>query len=208
MNPLFEVSWSRVWRGLRAGGDGHPVRDAVLARYAEAHRRYHTPQHLAECLALFDTLRDAPDRPAEVEMALWFHDAVYDLGAPDNEARSAAWAREALGAAGVAEGTLVRIGDLVLATRHAAPPRTRDAQVLVDIDLAILGADEGRFAEYEVQIRAEYAHVPALLFNPRRRALLQSFLDRGSIYSTPALHRRLEARARANLARAVAACAP
>lgn len=208
MNALFEASWSRTWRGLQADGDGHAVRDAVLARYAETHRHYHTLQHLAECLDLFDTLRDAPDRPAEVEMALWFHDAVYDLGAPDNEARSAAWAREALGTAGVAEGARARIDDLVMATCHAAPPRTRDAQVLVDIDLAILGAEEERFAEYERQIRAEYAHVPALLFGPRRRALLQSFLDRASIYATPALHRRLEARARANLARAIASCVP
>lgn len=208
MNPLFEVSWIRAWRGLQATGEGHALRDAVLARHAEPHRHYHTLQHLAECLALFDTLRDAPDRPAEVEMALWFHDAVYDLGATDNEARSAAWARAALGAAGVADGVLSRIDELVLATRHAAEPRTRDAQVLVDIDLAILGAGDERFAEYERQIRAEYAHVPALLFGQRRRVLLLSFLERASIYSTPALHRRLEARARANLARAIAACAP
>jgi len=205
MNPPFDASWNRAWHGLQAAGDGHVVRDALLARYAEPHRRYHTLQHLAECLSLFDTLRDAPDRPAEVELALWFHDAVYDLGSAENESRSAAWAREALGATGVAIDAIARIDALVMATRHATLPRTRDEQVLVDIDLAILGAAPERFAEYEQQIRGEYAHVPSLLFGARRRALLQSFLDRASIYSTPALHRRLEARARANLARSIAA---
>lgn len=207
MNPPFDVSWSRAWRGLQAAGDGHEVRDALLARYAEPHRRYHTLQHLAECLSLFDTLRDAPDRPAEVELALWFHDAIYELGSAENERRSADWARAALGAAGVAADAITRIDALVMATRHATPPRTRDEQVLVDVDLAILGATPERFAEYEQQIRGEYAHVPALLFGHRRRALLQAFLDRASIYSTPALHRRLEAPARANLARSIAALA-
>jgi predicted metal-dependent HD superfamily phosphohydrolase len=75
--------------------------------------------------------------------------------------------------------------------------------VPVDIDLAILGAPEARFAQYERQIRQEYAHVPELLFRVRRRAILGSFLDRAEIYGTPVLHRQLEARARANLARAV-----
>lgn len=207
MAPPFEDSWSRAWRGLQGRDDGTVVRDALLARYAEPHRRYHTLQHLGECLAHFETLRGAPDRPAEVEMALWFHDAIYDLGATDNERRSAHWAREALAAAGVAAEAVARVEALVMATRHAAPPRTRDEKVLIDIDLAILGAEAERFAEYERQIRAEYAHVPALLYAPRRRALLQGFLDRPAIYHLPAMHRRFEARARANLSGSIAALA-
>lgn len=202
---VFAASWARAWRGLSAHSDGVALRDTLLARYAEPHRHYHTTQHLAECLAHFETLRDAPDHAAAVEMALWFHDAVYDLGAADNESRSATWARVALGKAGVAAGAAARVEALVLATKHAAPPVTRDEQVLIDIDLAILGAEPARFAEYEGQVRAEYAHVPAVLYAPRRCALLQGFLDRDAIYHTPAMHRRLEARARENLARSVAA---
>ena len=92
-----------------------------------------------------------------------------------------------------------------MATRHAALPTGSDQQLLVDIDLAILGADAARFAEYERQIRAEYAFVPEATSQARRRAVLAAFLDRERIYSTPRLHDELEPRARANLAMAIAA---
>lgn len=200
----FSASWSRAWSGLSAAGDGIELRDALLARYGEAQRKYHTRQHLAESLSLFEAVSQAPDHPAEVEMALWFHDAIYDLRASDNEARSAVWACEALTAAGVAEPRAARVRDLVLVTQHQQLPRTPDERVLVDIDLSILGAPAARFAEYEQQIREEYAYVPGFLFRMKRRAILKSFLDRDSIYGTPVLHQRLEAMARGNLARAIA----
>jgi predicted metal-dependent HD superfamily phosphohydrolase len=83
-------------------------------------------------------------------------------------------------------------------------PSGADEQLLVDIDLAILAADDERFAEYERQIRAEYAFVPEATFVARRRSILAAFLDRERIYSTPRLHDELERPARANLARAIA----
>ena len=88
-----------------------------------------------------------------------------------------------------------------MATRHQAVPTGRDAQVLVDLDLAILGASSERFDEYEAQVRAEYASVPDMLFRRGRAAVLASFAERERIYMTPVLHDRLEAAARANLKR-------
>ncbi len=204
MKTLFDTSWSRAWSGLRAAGDGAKTRDAVLARYAEAHRKYHTLQHLHECLSLFETMLNAPDHSPEVEMALWFHDAIYDLKSSNNEDLSAAWAEKALLEASVATDSAALVRNLVLVTKHTDLPTTRDEQVLVDIDLSILGASEQRFAEYERQIRAEYSYVPSLLFRIKRRTILQSFLNRPAIYNTPILHSRLEAKARANLAKAAA----
>ena len=86
---------------------------------------------------------------------------------------------------------------------YTGAPRTRDEKVPVD-DLAILGASDARFAECERQIREECSCVPELPFRPKRCEILQTFLDRSAIYSTHALHRRLEARARANRVAAVA----
>jgi predicted metal-dependent HD superfamily phosphohydrolase len=80
--------------------------------------------------------------------------------------------------------------------------------LLVDIDLAILGASEPRFAEYERQVRDEYAFVPEPLFYEKRRAILQSFLARPRIYSTRHFTNLLERRARMNLARAAQADRP
>jgi len=196
-------SWRRAWDTLGATGDGAAVRDALLAAYGEPQRSYHTLQHLRECIERFGACRDLAARPAEVEIALWFHDAVYDVRRHDNERRSADWARAAL--AGAAADIVVRVDALVMATRHAtATPGNADEELLVDIDLAILGADAARFGEYEAQIRREYAHVPEAEFRAGRSAVLAAFLARDPIYRTPRLRPELEARARANLALAIA----
>jgi predicted metal-dependent HD superfamily phosphohydrolase len=175
--------------------------------YSEPQRHYHTLQHLGECLAWFEREHALAEHPGEVAIALWFHDAVYDVHAHDNEARSAEWARSAMLAAGVQREAAERVHALVMATRHDAVPEGRDAELLIDIDLSILGAEQERFDEYERQVHAEYAFVPDEVRLPRRRAILQRFLAREAIYATPRMHALLEARARANLARSIAAMA-
>ena len=201
--PLFERSWRRAWQGL---GTTPPagLRQALLAAYAEPQRHYHTQQHLAECLAHFEAVQNRAQHPAEVELALWFHDAVYDIKGKDNELRSAQWAAQALGEAGLAEAICGRVHELVMATRHEVLPEHDDARLLVDIDLAILGADPERFAEYDAQVRAEYAWVPWPIYGIKRKQVLQGFLQRQAIYATPYFHARLEQQARANLRQAVA----
>ncbi|HEX6363367.1 MAG TPA: N-methyl-D-aspartate receptor NMDAR2C subunit [Albitalea sp.] len=201
----LSASWQRMWSGLGARGDGQEVFAEVVARYEEPHRKYHDLQHLRECLDAFAAVAPLAERPAEVEAALWFHDAVYEIGRGDNEERSARWAQAGLAAAGAPAEAAGRVAALVRATRHATVPASNDERLVVDIDLAILGAAEERFAEYERQIRAEYATVPDAVFRHRRRAILQAFLDRPHVYGTAHFRERLEARARANLARAIAA---
>lgn len=138
-------------------------------------------------------------RPAEIAIALWFHDAVYDVKAHDNEARSADWAVTALQAAGVSAEVQARAHALIMATEHTAAPLAGDAALLVDIDLAILAATPARFAEYEWQIRQEFAWVPEDVFVEKRRVVLQEFVARLNIYSTAFLHSKMESAARANL---------
>ena len=200
---ILKHSWVRAWKGIGARGEGEEVRSALVAAYPEPQRRYHTLQHLTECLEWFELVREIPKHASEVELALWFHDAIYDVKGSDNEMRSADWATVELVNAGAAPEVVGRVSALILATRHTAVPTDLDEQVLVDIDLAILGACEPRFAEYGQQIRNEYAFVPDGLFKQRRRALLLSFLDRPRIYSTSHFHELLEERARENLRRAV-----
>lgn len=202
-NAFHLASWQRAWAGIGATGSGAEIHAALVQRYAEAHRAYHTLQHLGECLAAFEPVRHLAEHTADVEMALWFHDAVYDVHRHDNEEASAEWARSALLAAGAPQQAAERVAALVLATKHQAPPRGADETVLVDIDLGILGASEPRFAEYERQIRAEYAFVPVVQFFERRQRILRSFLERPQIYGTAHFHALLEARARRNLERAV-----
>ena len=166
----------------------------LKARYAEPHRRYHTLEHIEHCLSEFDP-RQAAD-PKAVELAIWFHDAVYDPRRSDNEERSAAWLLELM-----PEQT--KAAAMVRVTKDHRPS-TPDEALLVDVDLAILGQPAERFDRYERQIREEYSWVPSLIFHMKRRSILKGFLDRPFIYQTEPFRAKYEAQARRNLARSLA----
>jgi predicted metal-dependent HD superfamily phosphohydrolase len=199
-------SWRRLWGELGATNISGGLLNQLVAAYSERQRHYHTLQHLRECLAHFDAAASLARRPAQVELALWFHDAVYDPLRQDNEERSADWAQRSVVEAGCAPEIAHRVQALVLATKaHEARADDPDSQLLLDIDLAILGAAPGRFAEYERQVRAEYAHVPEADFRNGRARLLAAFLERPRLYATEAFHAALEQRARENIGRSLAA---
>lgn len=198
----FKQRWIHDWASLGLTGDA-ALLERLLASYTQPQRHYHTLQHLAECLDLFDQVAHLAQRPGEAALALWFHDAVYIPQGHDNEARSAAWAGEALQAAGADQEVIARTQALIMATAHHQAQEEGDARLVIDVDLAILGAEPARFAEYEQQVRAEYASVPVELYRQKRGELLARFLERAAIYRTTELHTRLEERARMNLGRAI-----
>ena len=155
-----------------------------------------------DCLAEFDAARGLAKQPEAVELALWFHDAIYDATAADNEERSAALAKECLTAAG--RSVLGQtVAALVMATKLHNANVGSDAALVVDVDLSILGQNERRFAEYEAGIRAEYAWVAQKVFNTKRAEILQGFLKRQRIYTTEHFWRKYEVPARRNLERAI-----
>ena len=203
----MRTNWSTAWRDLGLAEPVPDLLDALIRAWAEPHRRYHTLQHLRECLALLERDRALAEHPGELAIAVWFHDAVYDTSRHDNEAASADWARRVLVDAGASHAVAERVHALIMATCHDEAPATPDARLLVDIDLAILGAAPARFDEYERQIRDEYGFVPEARFREKRGEMLRGFLDRPALFSTPACAARFDAPARANLARAIAALA-
>jgi predicted metal-dependent HD superfamily phosphohydrolase len=154
---------------------------------------------------LFASVRDAAEHPEEIELALWFHDAIYDPRAADNERRSAEMAVAMLADTSVSRASIDRVASMILATTHATVSDDPDTRLCCDIDLAILGAVPARFDEYERQVREEYHWVPLVLYRHRRAALLSSFLARPQLYATAAVRERLESAARANLERSLAA---
>jgi predicted metal-dependent HD superfamily phosphohydrolase len=203
-NMDFTKSWNRAWLGLGiTNDDDQNLFQSICSHYDESVRHYHTLQHLGECLDLFESVMDLTTYPAEVEMALWFHDAIYDTASHDNEAQSAQWASMELSKAGVLPEKIDRIQSMIMATCHTALPITLDECLLVDIDLAILGSSAERFAEYEQQIRTEYNFVPEPIFNRKRQEILQDFLDRSTIYSTNYFQDKLGLIAQQNIRKSI-----
>ena len=186
---------------LRAAGG------ALLARWDEPHRQYHTRAHLRAVLDVVDAAATSAARPDLVRLAAWWHDASYDPGATGdaNERDSAALAERTLAALGAPAPVAAEVARLVLITAdHAAAEGDRDAALLCDADLAVLAADPAGYRAYAEAVRREYAHVPDAAFREGRAAVLRRLLDLPALYRLPHLRAAWEDRARANLTRELA----
>jgi predicted metal-dependent HD superfamily phosphohydrolase len=175
-------------------------------RYAEPHRRYHDNAHvravLRDAAVLAAELRLAAGERAVLTIAAAAHDVVYDGHPGDDERRSAAWARDWLTRAGVGAAHVARVEELVLATiTHSAAADDLTAWVLLDADLAILGADPEAYDRYRVAVREEYAALSEQAWRAGRAAVMAGLLARDPLYGTTAGRRRWQAMASANIVR-------
>lgn len=181
----------------------------LRAQYADPPRAYHDFAHVLEVLEQFDAVARGPgwDAPVETFLALLYHDAIYEAGRKDNEARSAECAQAAI-ARWLPEASVdtARVAELIRMTaRHghwAGEPLTRDAALFLDCDMAILAAEPARFDAYDAAIAQEYrGKLPAWMFRHYRRRFLRGLLSVPRIFVSDWFHARCDAAARANLAR-------
>lgn len=184
----------------------------LRAQYADPPRAYHGFDHVLEVLAQFDAVAQGPGwtAPAEAYLALLYHDAIYEAGRKDNEARSAALAQAAIVSwLPEADVDSARVAELIRMTaRHghwAAEPVERDAALFLDCDMAILAAEPARFDAYDAAIAQEYrGKLPAWMFRHYRRRFLRGLLAAPRIFVSDWFHARCDAAARANLTRCLA----
>ncbi|HLY10874.1 MAG TPA: N-methyl-D-aspartate receptor NMDAR2C subunit [Planctomycetota bacterium] len=195
--------WRRFWREANAKGDPRGPWETLAARYEEAHRAYHTLRHIEHCLEEFETVRGEARDPVAVELALWYHDAIYDTRRRDNEERSAGLAEQVAAEAGLGSDLARRAGDLIRISTHRKSSSDPDARLFADVDLSILGQPTEAFAEYERRVRQEYSWVPEGEFRAARARILEAFLDRFSIYATATFRDKYEKQARANVTTSV-----
>lgn len=209
-------------------------RAALIAAYADPPRAYHHIGHVAEVMRHYAEVADGPGwrRPRETAWAVLYHDAVYRPGRKDNEAESARLAcahlerwRADIGIDDADTQTLDtdRIVALIeLTARHGvlrretlteqarAMPGSAFAEIddtlhFLDCDMAILGAPPPRFDAYDRAIAEEYRAVPRWLYRRKRRQFFRMLLDSERIFLSDFFRDRLEAGARRNLERTLAA---
>lgn len=197
--PRFRALWQRTIGCDRSD----KVYAALDAGYGSPTRAYHTWSHIAALLSELDQVRGVPEFTGvafdEVELAIFFHEAVYDPAQHDNEAKSAALLLDLASGKAWDESALKRVAALTEATIDHAVSSDPATQLMVDLDLSILGAPPHIYASYVAGNRQEYAHVPDALWAHGRRAVLARFLNRERILQTAYFRMRIETAARANL---------
>jgi predicted metal-dependent HD superfamily phosphohydrolase len=153
-----------------------------LPFYQEPHRAYHT---LAHVQAMLNALETRNVLTPALELAVWGHDLIYDPQRHDNEAQSAEQFGDWLETQRAGPVLVTKVRRLILETDHRAPPTDRVAALLVDADLSVFGADEAEFWRYEQAIRQEYSWVAWSAYRAGRLGVLEQFLRRDNVFSTP-----------------------
>ena len=211
-----ETEIRSAWRHI-AGHAHEGYVDALLARYAEPHRHYHTATHIMFVLRhLRDIAQASTTQPSpQVVAAALYHDAIYDPTVDTNEALSAVLAANDLAEIGWPAPRCESVAEMIVATSgHLVDPAERgddagdgaaETAMLLDADLAILGAEPGAYQAYVNGVRAEYAHIDDSQWHAGRSMVLQRFLDRPRLFVTGFMYTAAEHRARANIEAELAA---
>jgi predicted metal-dependent HD superfamily phosphohydrolase len=178
---------------------------ALVHAYSSPGRVYHTLEHIQAVLTWIELLHDyTTDLPA-LQLAAWFHDCIYDPHAADNEEQSAVYAQNMLTSLVLPAPTIQAVSQMILSTKtHVAEANQQDCHILLDADLAILGATVQQYDAYAQAIRQEYSWVPETAYKTGRAQVLHTFLQRARIYSTEFMHTALEVPARENMRRELA----
>ena len=183
-------------------GPSQPALDCwagLITRWSEPHRRYHGIGHLSAVLLFLDEYGNHGTDLDAVRLAAWYHDAIYDPRAADNEERSAELAVDELGALSLPSDRVDEVARLVrLTARHDPVGGDRNGELLNDADLMVLGSPPEAYVAYLNAIREEYAHVPDPEFRAGRAAVLESLLETPSVYRLAVLA-PMEAVARRNM---------
>lgn len=196
----FKSLWNRCQTGSGAGARADDVYEEVHAYYSEPGRHYHTPMHIEHCLRQFDLAAGKMDDADAVEMAIWFHDLVFDANARDNELQSARRFIELAGDS-MAPEFKTKVYDLIMATAPPRLPKTNDEKYMLDIDLSSFGLPWDDFVRDSTAVRKESPQLSDAEFFPGQRAFLESLVSRDHFYFTDFFRSRIEDTARKNIKR-------
>ncbi|MHA3083610.1 HD domain-containing protein [Acinetobacter sp. ANC 5383] len=208
--PPFQQQFSQAWRKLfvQFSPEHWSMQQheqclaELLQAYLEPQRAYHQVQHIVECLALFEKVQSHIEDGLALQLAIFFHDVVYQPRSASNEQDSALWLRQQLAGA-LPQTQLDKIATWILATQQHAITSESDLAYLLDIDLAILGSSPARFAEYQQQIRQEYVWVDEQIYQEKRNVVLRQFYLTQPLYQTRYFQQHYEQQAKTNLLQAL-----
>lgn len=193
-----------LWR--RCLIDGAPdnsaeIHQRLLDGYNEPQRYYHTLAHVEQCLGMFEQCCSMASNPDALELAVWFHDVIFEADKRDNEKRSAELYLQ-LSQGVHSEQTRGLVDRLIMATLHDGRSlEDDDAIYMVDIDLSSFGLSWEAFLQDSQNLRHESAELSDAEYY-RKKSNFQNFLlAKDRFYLSDFFAERLETQARANLAR-------
>jgi predicted metal-dependent HD superfamily phosphohydrolase len=193
----------QLWKRLGAKTRSNPHFNELDRLYSEKKRKYHNWKHIDDGLLEFKEAKHLAENPDAVELAFFYHDAIYDSKAKDNEEKSAELMFHACIDSQLKIDFINHAKSLVMITKQHLAPKDVDEMLMIDLDLSIFGKPEKIFDEYEKNIRKEYSWVSDENFRKGRSQVLDLFLAREEIYKTDYFRKKYEKKAKENLERSI-----
>jgi predicted metal-dependent HD superfamily phosphohydrolase len=178
------------WQALAADIDLKETRSKetgnyLLSQYSGSNRHYHNIRHIVSMLDAFGLLKAKFAQPIAAELAIFFHDVIYDPARSDNEEQSAVKMKENLHGL-VGDAILASAAFSIEATKkHDFTPRP-DTNLILDLDMAILGQPWPVYAQYAKGVMQEYLPVYGedAYRQGRPKLFLEPTIARGNIFLT------------------------
>jgi len=175
----------------------------ISTHYEEPTRFYHTLTHIQELFAYRDKFSDSFEEPHLVDLAIWFHDVIYDPNAEPgrNEDDSAVIFANFVNQMTLSEKQRKKVFDWIVATKHhrSQPSDSADFRLFMDMDMAILGKSWDEYLVYTKLVKQEFSQIPQWKWCFGRTWFVCGTLNSKRIFATDEFHRAFEVRARANL---------
>jgi predicted metal-dependent HD superfamily phosphohydrolase len=165
-------------------------------------RYYHDLNHIEHLLNYMNDFYLCLEDKLILELAIWFHDSIYNSKSKDNEINSVFYLINFLN--NVPNFNLlnfkfsVPVFKMILCTRHNNTSTTRLEKIMCDIDLRD-GFNEGHYMDNSINIKKEFSHLSDEEWIEGRINFLNDFLKRKRIYQTDEYYNKYEEQAKLNL---------
>ena len=171
----------------------------IIHKYSEKGNAYHNIEHIMACLDEFEQIKNKAENIDSLELAIWFHDIIYYPGATDNESLSSMFAELSLRDEGLSKLLINNVKRLIMSTKYNATLSDKDAYLIHDIDMSILGKDWMTFKDYDAKIAKEYSSMDKAKYVEGRKDFLKKVLSQDRLFYTPYFHDKYKNAARRNI---------
>ncbi|WP_107037443.1 HD domain-containing protein [Brumimicrobium mesophilum] len=171
--------------------------DEIEKKYSSKSRHYHNLEHIENMLEELNKIESKVDNLDCLLFAIFYHDIIYISTKSDNEHQSALVFEKR-----ISKTSFDKIEECmsqIQATKDHKMSSDNDTNILLDLDLSVLGKSQEEYIKYSKAIRKEYSIYPDFMYEKGRTKVLKSMYEFDFIYKTDLFRKEYETQAKRNL---------
>lgn len=169
----------------------------IVEYYSSELRFYHNLVHLDNMLSELKSVENEVKEKDALLFSIYYHDIIYSTNNSDNELKSALLFKKRIERTSFKQ--IEKCAKQIQLTKEHKLSKDNDVNILLDLDLSILGKNKTEYNEYSQNIRNEYKTYSDFEYRNGRKKVLNELLNLPSIYKTDYFITKFEVNARNNI---------